>query len=1251
MTRRERVEATLNHQPVDRVALLEQLSYNPRVVADWTGRAIAGFDYTVDDICHVIRQTMDLIMPPVAPRGTGRDTTADGFVTQRDNWTTWRVSRPFTDEHGAAQWLQQRTAQIQAAPFDPARARADYRRQMLDLQARIGDTVILNYSHTGFCSAFDAMGLEIFTFFQLEYPEVLKQHMETATANEIRRVHAVADPALSPVILVPEDFATVHGPIFGPDFLSVFHYPYIGRVTEAWHEHGVHVIYHSDGNWKSVIPDLMACGVDGFYCLEPNCGMDIVELKNTWPDMVWAGGVDGVDLMERGSPEEVMAQVRRHIRETGALGSGGMFVASSSEINPPIPPESFRAMVETVHAMRHPEATGTSPLNAGTDAGPPEDVPGVGSGSPGPGDPRAPADWGRPQYALESHEDEVYHELRLPELGTEPEYCAFLDQTWVFNQAMQWHEALGDTLICACEGGDLSLTGQQGVSRWFSDPGNSVELLGSDTTRFTRRSPRQRDCVVLPALQFHLEQHPRLDLVVSAATTDWQLCILVKGRAGPPLVASPWQCGPGSYGVDVRQVLRQRGFDLHYAELHFAVGLWNAAPHREDVIDFSLRLRAAPAIVSCLPVIRHCGSVEAGVPVSAIVTDASGSRVGRDAVSVTARIGERAVPLAEDQGIWSAHLPTPAPGDHLVRLICEGAVGAQTHLSVRITEGGFLGYDRERHLMVRDGKPLGPLSGSYQGLVYVRDAGGNTEALVNGQDAFAAWDRARSPGEHWHYWEALTQPELEERFAFLARNGWALLHLCQHWGLWKRLDAGGRLAPHAAEQLALYYRVAAQHGLSVAQALSHYPYGSRHTPPWQSYADAGYADEDWQHAGSAFSQAFHRYLADFAVVFGGETAIAYMTTSGEGDIAAGPERVNDTGSFLRCHAPHHLFLSEPIHRMQRLPDKHTRGWPTPAWLEPLVSAQDLARWRETAWKQPLFGSRLYWVGTDFEPELDLGIEFKLIRLGPVFAGEGSWPNPHRYADFTQKPNTWCGSPEYRLRVRDSLYLGLVHRIPMLLTWEEQLTEDEHRLLGTVRSQIDWDLPFQPAPVAIRVDDANVGEHRDALRQYEELFSALPLATRYLAEDEPAPAGTELVLDARAGYGAPPWAARQESIPDALRARMPISISPGYRAAYAWSRDRRALLAYVYNCTDHIRIDHRPSLGGCFHRHPRPTELCVHLHNFPAEPGVARAYDLDRKICAHEEAFSESHTMDLDCTGNDVLIVVTPPGNGGPCARQ
>ena len=353
MSKRERVEATLNHQPVDRVAILEQLSYNPGVIAMFTGKNIVGFDYTLDDICEVIRKTTDLIMPPIAPRGTGTFTDEDGFVTQRDNWTSWHVSRPFDNAEGARDWLLKSIRRKRETPFDAKATRQEYREEMQALQEKVGDTVILKYNDFGFCGAYAAMGLEIFTFFTVDYEEVFTEWIEVSVADEIRRIHAVADADLSPVILVAEDFATKQGPIFRPDFLKKYHYPNVRKVADAWHEHGMTVLFHSDGNWRKAIPDLINAGVDGFYCLEPNCGMDIVEFKNRWPQMVWSGGVDGVDLLERGTPDQVRAEVQRHIVETHALETGGMFVASSSEINPPIRPENFKAMVEAVGENFH----------------------------------------------------------------------------------------------------------------------------------------------------------------------------------------------------------------------------------------------------------------------------------------------------------------------------------------------------------------------------------------------------------------------------------------------------------------------------------------------------------------------------------------------------------------------------------------------------------------------------------------------------------------------------------------------------------------------------------------------------------------------------------------------------------------------------------------------------------------------------------------------------------------------------------
>ena len=55
----ERVELTLDHKPIDRVPILEQMSYNHGVISMYTGKSIEGFNYTMDDICRVIRQTFE----------------------------------------------------------------------------------------------------------------------------------------------------------------------------------------------------------------------------------------------------------------------------------------------------------------------------------------------------------------------------------------------------------------------------------------------------------------------------------------------------------------------------------------------------------------------------------------------------------------------------------------------------------------------------------------------------------------------------------------------------------------------------------------------------------------------------------------------------------------------------------------------------------------------------------------------------------------------------------------------------------------------------------------------------------------------------------------------------------------------------------------------------------------------------------------------------------------------------------------
>jgi hypothetical protein len=236
--------------------------------------------------------------------------------------------------------------------------------------------------------------------------------------------------------------------------------------------------------------------------------------------------------------------------------------------------------------------------------------------------------------------------------------------------------------------------------------------------------------------------------------------------------------------------------------------------------------------------------------------------------------------------------------------------------------------------------------------------------MVNGQKAWdASRDKTRA-GDRLHYWDSLTDHELDQRFAYLARCGWDLVYLLVHWSFCERLDAGGRLAPHGAEQLALYLRTAARHGLVHLQALSHYPYASpeaskgTNTIPYAQYLEAGFRTEDWPNPGKnqPFETMFHHYVRDVIELFKDETSLLAWSASGEGDLANGLARSNDIFSSVRSIDPRHLFVAEPDSRLTKLPEAQTAGW-----------------------HQDLLGARTYWIGSEQPAEFDFGVDYKLYR--------------------------------------------------------------------------------------------------------------------------------------------------------------------------------------------------------------------------------------------------------------------------------
>jgi len=114
-----------------------------------------------------------------------------------------------------------------------------------------------------------------------------------------------------------------------------------------------YVFFHSDGAIYDIIPDFLEIGVDVFNPVQLTAkGMDAAKLKREFgKDLAfWGGGVDTQNVLPRGTPAQVRANVTERIRE---LSPGGGFVfATVHNVQDDVSAENLAAMIEAFRAAR-----------------------------------------------------------------------------------------------------------------------------------------------------------------------------------------------------------------------------------------------------------------------------------------------------------------------------------------------------------------------------------------------------------------------------------------------------------------------------------------------------------------------------------------------------------------------------------------------------------------------------------------------------------------------------------------------------------------------------------------------------------------------------------------------------------------------------------------------------------------------------------------------------------------------------------
>jgi uroporphyrinogen decarboxylase len=150
-------------------------------------------------------------------------------------------------------------------------------------------------------------------------------------------------------ILIADDLAFNSGTFVDPAYLRSDYFPLLKAQVQEIRAAGLPVFFHSDGDLRTIIPDLIDCGINVLQSCDPNAGMDIPALKQQYgSQLAFMGNID-VDLLAHGTPVTVSETTRKLVRTAGP--GGGFILSAANVVAKYCQPANVLAMYAAAHEL------------------------------------------------------------------------------------------------------------------------------------------------------------------------------------------------------------------------------------------------------------------------------------------------------------------------------------------------------------------------------------------------------------------------------------------------------------------------------------------------------------------------------------------------------------------------------------------------------------------------------------------------------------------------------------------------------------------------------------------------------------------------------------------------------------------------------------------------------------------------------------------------------------------------------------
>ncbi|MEZ5277430.1 MAG: uroporphyrinogen decarboxylase family protein [Opitutaceae bacterium] len=175
-------------------------------------------------------------------------------------------------------------------------------------------------------------------------PEAMKNEAQRRVDAALARAGTIKEWGLVDGFCLCADYCFNDNPFLSPAMFGEFVTPFLHQLVKGYRDMGFYVIKHTDGNIMPIVHDLLDANPHALHSLDPQGGVDLARMKRLVTGRVCLIGNVNCGLLQSGTEEEVVEDVRRSLRE--GLPGGGYIFGTSNCIFTGLPLHRYALMMD-----------------------------------------------------------------------------------------------------------------------------------------------------------------------------------------------------------------------------------------------------------------------------------------------------------------------------------------------------------------------------------------------------------------------------------------------------------------------------------------------------------------------------------------------------------------------------------------------------------------------------------------------------------------------------------------------------------------------------------------------------------------------------------------------------------------------------------------------------------------------------------------------------------------------------------------